>query len=160
MGVLADQTFQELRAQNGASLTGLKAGEVLINEKLAMSLNLKAGDSIQVYAGPSPVQFRVAGILPNGGLAGIVPRVTASLPVVQAAAGLEGKITSILVSNRGSVEEGETGTDTTMTALKVATAGTPFAPVPAKQDGITSGYAEGATPSPISPRAQIERGQS
>ena len=35
MGVPADQTLQELRAQNGATLAGLKAGEVLINEKLA-----------------------------------------------------------------------------------------------------------------------------
>src|SRR5207237_411714 len=45
MGVPADQTFQELRAQNGATLAGLKSGEVLINEKLAQSLDLKAGDS-------------------------------------------------------------------------------------------------------------------
>ena len=117
MGVPADQTLQELRAQNGATLAGLKAGEVLINEKLATALDLKAGDSVQVYAGPRPVQFRVAGILPNGGLAGTGPQVTASLPVVQAAAGLEGQLTSILISNRGSVEEGEAGTDAAMTAL-------------------------------------------
>ncbi len=136
MGVPADQTFQELRAQNGATLAGLRAGEVLINEKLAKSLGLKVGDSVQVYAGPSPVQFKVAGILPNGGLAGTGPQVTAPLLVVQAAAGLEGQITSILVSNRGSVEEGEAGTDAAMTTVKAATAGTPLIPVPSKQDGI------------------------
>ena len=91
---------------------------------------------MQVYAGPRPVQFTVAGILPNGGLAGTVPQVTASLPVVQAAAGLEGQITSILISNSGSVEEGEAGTEAAMTALTAATVGTPLAPVPAKQNGI------------------------
>jgi putative ABC transport system permease protein len=136
MGVPADQTLQELQAQNGATLADLKAGEVLINEKLAEALNLKAGDSIQVYAGPRPLQFRVAGILANGGLAGTGPQVTASLPVVQAAAELEGQLTSILVSNRGGVEEGAAGTDAAMGALKDATAGTPLAPQPAKQDGI------------------------
>ncbi|MBF6611912.1 MAG: FtsX-like permease family protein [Chloroflexi bacterium] len=136
MGVPVDQAFQEVRAQNGATLAGLKAGEVLINEKLAMSLNLKTGDSMQVYAGPRPVQFTVAGILANGGLAGTVPQVTASLLVVQAAAGLEGQITSILISNSGSVEEGEAGTEAAMTALTAATVGTPVAPVPAKQNGI------------------------
>jgi putative ABC transport system permease protein len=109
---------------------------VLINEKLARSLDLKPGDSVQVYAGPRPAQFRVAGILANGGLAGTAPQVTASLPVVQAAAGLQGKLTSILVSNRGGVEEGEAGTGAAMTALRAATAGNPLAPAAAKQDGI------------------------
>ncbi|MEO8285143.1 MAG: FtsX-like permease family protein [Chloroflexota bacterium] len=136
MGVPADQTLQELRAQNGATLAGLKVGEVLINEKLAMSLHLEAGDSVQVYAGSRPIEFRVAGILPNGGLAGTEPQVTAPLPVVQAASGLEGQITSILVSNRGGVEGGEAGTDAAMPALSAATAGTPLAPAPSKQDGI------------------------
>lgn len=136
MGVPVNQALQELRAQNGATLAGLQSGEVLINEKLARELNLKAGDSVQVYAGPHPAHVRVAGILANGGLAGTEPQVTAPLPVVQAAAGLEGQLTSILVSNRGGVEEGEAQTDAAMTALKSATAGTPLAPEPVKQAGI------------------------
>jgi putative ABC transport system permease protein len=136
MGIPADQVFQELRAENGATLAGLQAGEVLINEKLAEALDLEAGDSVQVYAGPRPAQFRVAGILRNGGLAGMGPQVTASLPVVQAAADLDGQLTSVLVSNRGDVEEGEAGTETAMSALKAATAGTLLAPEPVKQDRI------------------------
>lgn len=136
MGVPADQTMQELQARNGATLAGLRAGEVLINENLAESLSLEAGDSLQVYAGPNPVEFKVAGVLMNGGLAGTGPQVTAWLPVVQAAAGLEGQITSILVSNRGGVEEGADGTDAAMTVLKGATSGTPLTAEPAKQDGI------------------------
>jgi putative ABC transport system permease protein len=137
LGVPAEQALQALRAPNGATLAGLKAGEALINEKLATALDLKAGDSVQVYAGPAPVEFKVAGILANGGLAGIEPQVTASLPVVQAAAGLEGRLTSILVSNRGGVEEGEATTGAAMTALVDAAAGTPLAPEPTKQEGIT-----------------------
>lgn len=136
LGVPADQILQELRAQNGATFAGLKAGEALINEKLAEALELKAGDLVQVYAGPSPVEFKVAGILANGGLAGTRPQVTAWLPVVQAAAGLEGQLTSILISNRGGVEEGANGTDAAMTVLRDATVGTPLTAEPAKQDGI------------------------
>ncbi|HEX8598562.1 MAG TPA: FtsX-like permease family protein [Chloroflexia bacterium] len=136
VGVPSDQTLQELQAQNGVTFAALKAGEVLINERLASALDLKAGDSVQVYAGPSPVQFRVAGILENGGLAGAVPQVTAPLSVVQAAAGLEGQLTSILVSNRGGVEEGAAGTDEAMTALNAAIAGTPLSVEPVKQTAI------------------------
>lgn len=136
MGVPADQTFQEIRAQNGATLSDLKAGEALVNEQLAGDLGVSVGDSVQVYAGPRPVEFRVAGILTNGGLAGTGPQVTAPLPIVQAATGLEDQISSILVSNPGGAEEGEAGSDAAMQALKAATADTPLAPVPAKQDGI------------------------
>ncbi|HEX8231365.1 MAG TPA: FtsX-like permease family protein [Chloroflexia bacterium] len=136
MGVPLDQTLQELRAQNGSTLDGLAAGEVLINEKLASALGLKAGDSVQLYAGAAPAQFKVAGILPNGGLAGTGPQVTAPLHVVQDAAGLEGQITSILVSNRGNVEEGAAWTDEAVLALNAAIAGTPLGVEPVKQDGI------------------------
>ena len=136
MGVPADQTLQELRAPNGATLAGLQPGEVLINERLAMSLGLKAGDTVRVYAGPRPragsgwpASSRTAGWQGQS-------QVTAPLPVVQAATGLEGQLTAILVSNRGGVEEGEAGTDAAMAALKAAVAGTPLAPEPVKQDGI------------------------
>jgi putative ABC transport system permease protein len=136
VGVPADQTLQELRAENGAKLDSLKAGEVLINEKLAESLGLKAGDSVQVYAGPLPAQFTVAGILADGGLAGTGPQVIAPLPVVQVAAGLEGQLTSILVSNVGGVEEGVAATPAALTALEAVIAGTSLAINPVKQDGV------------------------
>jgi putative ABC transport system permease protein len=142
VGLPADQTFQEIRANNGTTLSDLKTGEALVNEQLAGDLGLSVGDSVQVYAGPRPVEFRVAGILANGGLAGTGPQLTAPLPVVQAATGLEGQISSILVSNPGGVEEGEAGTDAAMQSLKAASADTALAPVPAKQDGIRQ--AEGA----------------
>ena len=138
MGLPVDQTLQELRAPNGATLAGLKVGEVLINEQLATALGVKAGDSVQVYAGPHAAQLTVAGILADGGLAGTGPQVTAPLSVVQAAAGLDGQLTAILVSNRGSVEEGAAGTDAAMTALAAATAGTPLAADPVKQKGIAA----------------------
>jgi putative ABC transport system permease protein len=136
VGVPADQTLQELRAPNGATLAGLRAGEVLINEQLASALGLKPGDSIQVFAGPQPVQFMVAGILSNGGLAGMLPQVTAPLPVVQAAAGLDGALTSILVSNPGDVAEGAAGTAAATSILNAAVAGTPLVVEPVKQARI------------------------
>ena len=136
VGVPADQTFQELRASNGATLAGLKASEVLINEQLAADLGVETGDSVQVYAGPRAAQVRVAGILADGGLAGAGPQVTAPLPVVQAIVGLPGQLTAIHVSNRGGVEDGEAGTDAAMTVLNTATAGTPLATEPVKHDGI------------------------
>lgn len=136
MGLPADQTLQALRAPNGTTLAGLRPGEVLINARLAADLGVAAGDTVRVDAGPVPLQVRVAGILPDGGLAGTGPQVTAPLPVVQAAIGLPGQLTAILVSNRGGVEDGAAGTDAAMAALQAAVAGTPLAPEPVKRDGV------------------------
>jgi putative ABC transport system permease protein len=138
MGVPADQTLQELRAHNGVTLAALRAGDVLINEQLATGLGLKVGDTIQVYAGPSPAQFSVAGILANGSLAGTVAQVTAPLHIVQAATGLEGQLTSILISNRGGVEEGSAVTGEAIIALNAAIAGTPLAVEPVKQTALAA----------------------
>ncbi|TCJ18056.1 FtsX-like permease family protein [Rubrobacter taiwanensis] len=137
MGLPTDQEMQELRAANGTALPDLDENEVLVNEALAEELELASGDTVEVFAGPQPLEITVAGVVPDGGLAGTEPRMLAPLEAVQELTGAGDRLSAIFVSNRGDAEAGVEETGAAVEALEAATAGTGLSVEATKQDGLS-----------------------
>ncbi len=88
-----------------AGLDALQEGEVLVNEALALELDIASGDELLLVKGmPTPVT--VAGIVPDGELAGGSPAVIWGLEAAQGFFGQAGQITAVLISNSGDRESG------------------------------------------------------
>ncbi len=87
------------------ALANLEAGQVLINASLAQALDGSVGDQLLIIKGvPAPVQ--VAGIVPDGELAGSRPALLTSLEQAQALFGQPDQLNAVLVSNAGDAETG------------------------------------------------------
>lgn len=86
-------------------LAALQPGQVLINEALARELDVAAGDSLLLIKG-QPLPATVAGVVPDGELAGSRPSVITTLAATQVLFGRPGEITTVFVSNAGDVEAG------------------------------------------------------
>ncbi|MCG6498385.1 FtsX-like permease family protein [Kitasatospora sp. A2-31] len=99
-------------------------GQVVLNEPLAHSLRVGAGQVITVYLYGHPVDYTVARVVPQQGLAGtgLGGRVNRNVflpPGALAAAG--GQAASVtMVSNRGGVEGGEKLTDPVTAKIRTA----------------------------------------
>ncbi|MFE6781576.1 ABC transporter permease [Streptomyces sp. NPDC057680] len=96
-----------------------KPGEVVVNEPLARSLSVKAGDPVTLYLFGVPGTYRVERVVPEEGLAGVglggrmnrdVFLAPGTLDSAARAAGAEPRLVTF-VSNRGGVESGEALTD-------------------------------------------------
>jgi len=86
-------------------LADLEEGEVLINASLAQELDATVGDTLLIIKGiPTPVQ--VAGVVPDGELAGSDLALVMPLAHAQAFFGRAGQLNAILVSNAGDAERG------------------------------------------------------
>jgi putative ABC transport system permease protein len=99
-----------------AGLTVLAEDEVLINEALALNLAAQVGHELFLVKG-RPTAVIVAGIVPDGELAGSGPAVIWPLARAQAFFEQEGAITAVLVSNVGDAETGVRLTDNAVTLL-------------------------------------------
>ncbi|MEU6944403.1 FtsX-like permease family protein [Streptomyces sp. NPDC046316] len=103
-------------------------GQVVVNEPLARSLSVGAGDPITVYLFGAPQTYRVERVVPEQGLAGVglggrlnrdvflPPKALDS--AARAAAAEPRSVT--FVSNRGGVESGEALTDTVTADIRQA----------------------------------------
>ena len=94
---------------SGLSGAGPAPGSVVINEPLAHSLQVQAGDNLTLYLQGAPRQFSVAKVLPESGLAGaglgnVVNR-NVFLPSGSLTAAPTAR-TVTWISNRGGVESG------------------------------------------------------
>ncbi|MEU8530136.1 ABC transporter permease [Streptomyces sp. NPDC048629] len=96
-----------------------KPGQVVVNEPLARSLSVGAGDPITLYLFGAPQTYRVERVVPEQGLAGVglggrlnrdVFLPPEALESAARAAGAEPRSVTF-VSNRGGVESGEALTD-------------------------------------------------
>ncbi|MFD9244938.1 ABC transporter permease [Streptomyces sp. NPDC059556] len=96
-----------------------KPGKVVVNEPLARSLSVKAGDPVTLYLFGVPGTYRVERVVPEEGLAGVglggrmnrdVFLAPGTLDSAARAAGAEPRSVTF-VSNRGGVESGEALTD-------------------------------------------------
>lgn len=100
-----------------AGLDTLAAGEVLVNEALALELDIAVGDELLLVKG-MPTAVTVAGIVPDGELAGGSLAVLWGLEAAQAFFGQAGQITAVLVSNAGDRERGAALSDTAISLLE------------------------------------------
>ena len=99
-----------------AGLANLADDEVLLNESLAEQLNASTGDELMLIMGrPTPVT--VAGIVPDGELAGSGPTLIWTLDQAQVFLTRPGEITDIFVSNAGNAETGVDATEAAITTL-------------------------------------------
>jgi putative ABC transport system permease protein len=86
-------------------LATLAAGQVLVNASLARAVDAVVGDELFVIKG-MPTSVRVAGIVPDGELAGSSPALIVPLSQAQSFFGEPGRVNAILVSNAGNAETG------------------------------------------------------
>lgn len=88
-----------------AGLADLEAGQVLVNASLAEELDAAVGDELLLIKG-QPTNVTVAGLVPDGELAGSGPALLMSLDYAQSYFGQAGQINAVLVSNAGDAETG------------------------------------------------------
>ncbi len=100
-------------------LTTLADDELLVNESLAEALDISTGDELLLVKG-IPTPFTVAGIVPDGELAGASPAVIWTLVQAQSFFAQAEQITAILVSNAGDRETGVDLTEAAVTRLETA----------------------------------------
>jgi putative ABC transport system permease protein len=88
-----------------AGFGDLAAGQALVNASLAQALDAAVGDELLLIKG-LPTDLTVAGIVPDGELAGSGPALLLALPEAQALFGQADQISAVLVSNAGDAETG------------------------------------------------------
>jgi putative ABC transport system permease protein len=86
-------------------LNNLKQGQVLVNDALAVALDVSVDDELLLIKG-MPASFEVVGIVPDGELAGNGPAVMMPLEEAQAFFGQPDQVNAVLVSNAGDAETG------------------------------------------------------
>lgn len=100
-------------------LTTLADDELLVNKSLAEVLEINPGDELLLVKG-IPTPFTVAGIVPDGELAGASPAVIWTLAQAQTFFAQADQITAIVVSNAGDRETGVDLTETAVARLETA----------------------------------------
>ncbi|SVA29079.1 uncharacterized protein METZ01_LOCUS81933 [marine metagenome] len=102
-------SFDPLKNQQGeiVSINSLAGNQTFINADASRVLKIKKGGKITVYTRSGKTEFAVLDILKNGGLAGggRNPYILFELKSLQQLLNKEGKITDILVSNKGNGED-------------------------------------------------------
>ncbi|MEM7130286.1 MAG: FtsX-like permease family protein [Chloroflexota bacterium] len=85
----------------------LRQGEVYLSRTGAERLKAQRGDLLDIYVGPIPVPYRVAGIVDQAGPpAALAPVVVMDMAEAQRLLFMEGRINSVLISNQGDELEG------------------------------------------------------
>ena len=151
--------FGDLQDVNGTAidLGALPADQVVINRRTAEALGAVPGDALTLYYDNAPIPFTVAAIATESMISGArypgylemrpLPGIVMPLARLQGLIGQEGRLSLIMVSNRGGVTEGEEATDVVVAMLQDALAGQPAGVAPVKQDGVreAEGMAQGMT---------------
>ena len=127
-----------------AGLSGLGARQALANQSLAVALALSVGDEIWVIKG-RPVTYEIAGIVPDGELAGAGPSLLMQLDVAQSLFGQPGKLTTLHISNQGDAESGAALTDQALEQLSQVAGTAAVIPVKQEQLEAAAGSAETIT---------------
>lgn len=99
-----------------AGLTELAEGEALLNESLALVLDAAVDDELLLIVG-QPTSVIVAGIVPDGELAGSRPTLLWSLAASQDFFEQPDGVTAVLISNAGDVESGVNQTEAALARL-------------------------------------------
>jgi len=104
---------------NTLSLTDLALGQVYISSELANKLDVGPEDMVQVFLRPQqPSALEVVGVYEKGANPAGELSVVMPLPYLQGLTGEEGRINSILITNRGDALAGVRYTDAVVSSLE------------------------------------------
>jgi putative ABC transport system permease protein len=98
---------EELDSMLGQLGLELRQGDVYLNQWGAQQLDARVGDRLDLFLGPIPLPYRVAGIVNEAGpLGALSPVVMLRLDEAQHLLFMQNRINNILISNRGDAIEG------------------------------------------------------
>lgn len=131
------EAFGGLIATNGAVIDLAEIGPdaVVLSDSLADDLNATSGDIVTLYWEDTPFEKTVAAVAKDTALSGTTG-LAIPLSDLQALSGKPGLISSIALSNAGSVRDGLDSTDAVVDELSAALAGTGLGVDPIKQDTV------------------------
>lgn len=100
----------------------LRQGDIYLNQIGAEKLGARPGDVLEVYVGPLPIPYRVKEIVRESGPMGaLTPVVLMRLDEAQRLYFMQGRINSVLVSNRGDALSGMAHTAAVSERLRILT---------------------------------------
>ncbi|MDQ3656025.1 MAG: ABC transporter permease, partial [Chloroflexota bacterium] len=125
--------------------------QVVINQRAAEALGALPGDTLEIYYNNSPNTFTVAAIATESMVSGArypgyvetkpLPGIVIPLDRLQTLTGQPGKLSMVMVSNRGGITEGEKSTDAVLASLENALVGQSVGVAPIKRDGLNEAQA-------------------
>jgi putative ABC transport system permease protein len=137
--------FSPIRGPGGeeVSLAALGAKEIYLNSKAARDLRVDSGARVVVHAGSGPVSARVREVVTFDGAGTADAALLVSLDQAQALFGQQGRITAVLVSNRGGDVAGARLTDEVVQVLQPVASSRGLEIEPLKRDAIEDADAAG-----------------
>lgn len=126
------------------SLSSLGAGEAYVDATAADDLGAKAGDALAVHVNGKVLALKVAAVVDAHGTTSDQGAVLLGLGSAQRALGLDGRITAILVSNKGGEVGGAGASHDVETALTYVLKDRGLASHPVKADGLKAADQVGA----------------
>jgi putative ABC transport system permease protein len=126
-----------------ADVSGLEAGEVLLNEDAADELQAPVGSTIKILVGDHLAELTVAGVGAYQGTTADGSAVLMSLRGAQDLLDRAGEANQILVSNDGDATAGVVHTDAVEAAIDAAVGPLGLDAQPSKRDGLDAADATG-----------------
>ncbi len=127
------------------SLAGLGDREVLLSAEAAERLEAGPGDTLLVFLGPTPVPVTVKAVFTEGVEPAGDVAIAASSRTVSAWAGQPGRITTVMVTNKGGLEEAAAHGVDVAQRLETVVAAAGLDATPVRQDALDSAQETGAS---------------
>jgi len=143
--------FDQLEGEQGTilSISDLTQGQVYVSSELASELDVDTGDTVNVYLVSDPADLEVAGVYTKGANPADKLSLVMPLTQLQVLTGNEGRINSIIITNRGDAIQGAEHTDVVISSLEPVLGGTGLKAEPVKQDALDDADEAGSTFSTI-----------
>jgi putative ABC transport system permease protein len=137
--------FSPIRGSGGEnlSLADLSRRQVYLNTRAARELRVDRGDAVVIYAGAGAVPARVRDVVRFRGAGTADAAVLVSLDQAQALFRQQGRVTAVLVSNRGGDVAGAALTDDVVALLQPTAAALNLEVETLKRDAIEDADAQG-----------------
>jgi putative ABC transport system permease protein len=126
-----------------SALSEVGAGEALLNEEAADSLDAAVGDTLSLFAGADPLEVQVAGIGSYRGAGDDGPAVLMPLAGAQALLEKDGEANHVLVSNVGDITSGASRSDDVTVLLERPLRDVGLTLETVKQDALEEADAQG-----------------
>ena len=139
------QGFDSLEDAQGGTLSvaALQSGQAYVSNELADELDIAQGDTVQVYLGPRPTSFEVAGVYQKGGNPAEKLSLVMPMERLQTLVGKDGQIAAVIITSRGDSLEGVEHTDTVLSSLEPVLEGSGLEADPVKQDELENAEENG-----------------